>query len=650
MRRAHRGSRAALALAAGAACWLGPVCASAGAAPRAYIRVDQVGYQANAPKRAYVLSKKAEAGAGFTVLDQSSAVVFTGTVGPALGRWSSRAGEVYPLDFGALETPGTYTIALAGKTPATSPPFAVAPASQLYGTPLANALSFYENERDGPEYIASALRTAPAHLNDEHAMTYLTPKADAEGVFKGELQSLGETIEAAGGWWDAGDYLKFVQTTSYAVALQLVGVRDFPGQLGPSAGASDFAAEARFGVEWLLRMWNDTTRTLYYQVGIGSGNGEVLGDHDIWRLPQQDDTYGGSDPQDRYIRERPVFRAGPPGSPVSPNLAGRDAAAFALCFQVFATSDPELASRCLLAGEHIFELADTAPQGNLLTVLPYGFYPETEWRDDLELGASELSVALAGADGLPAGLPHTEARYYLEQAAHWAGAYIARSGSEGEGLNLYDVSGLADFELVRALREQGDPAGLQESEAGLIGDLGGKLQRAATQSQGDPFGFGFPWAESDTVAHGLGLSVMASEYDDLVGEPTYRTFSERWLANVLGANAWGSSFIIGDGTVFTDCPQHQVANLAGSLNGSPPVLDGAVVEGPSDEKSRGKLPGMRACPAGGGDAFARFDNASVYRDNVQSYTTTEPALDLTAPSTLAFAWQVAQPDELEPAL
>jgi endoglucanase len=646
---ARLGGRAALALAL-SACWLGPTVACAHAAPRAYIRVDQVGYRAEAPKRAYVLSTKAEAGATFTVLNQSSAVVFTGTVGPASGRWSGRAGEAYPVDFDALTTPGTYTIALAGKTPASSPPFTVAPAAQLYEAPLDHALSFYENERDGPEYIPSALRTAPAHLNDEHAMTYVTPKANAEGVFKGELQSLGETIDAAGGWWDAGDYLKFVQTTSYAVALQLIGVRDFPGQLGASAGASDFAGEARFGVEWLLRMWNDSTRTLYYQVGIGSGNGELVGDHDIWRLPQQDDTYGGSDPRYRYIRERPVFRAGPPGSPVSPNLAGRDAAAFALCFQVFAASDPELASRCLLAAEHIFELADTDPQGNLLTALPYGFYPETEWRDDLELGATELSIALAGAETLPAGLPHTEARYYLEQATHWAGSYIARSGSEGEGLNLYDVSGLADFELVRALRQQGEPAGLEATEASLIGDLDGKLQRAVAQAQGDPFGFGFPWAESDTVAHGLGLSVMASEYDQLVGEPTYRAFSERWLGNVLGANAWGSSFIIGDGTVFTDCPQHQVANLVGSLNGSSPVLDGAVVEGPSNEKSRGKLTGMRPCPAAGGDAFARFDNAAVYRDNVQSFTTTEPALDLTAPSMLAFAWQITQPAELEPAL
>src|SRR6185295_20400622 len=73
------------------------------------------------------------------------------------------------------------------------------------------------------------------------------------------------------------------------------------------------------------------------------------------------------------------FRAGPPGSLVSPNLAGRDAAAFAMCFQVFKTSEPTLAAKCLRAAEHIFDLANTAPT-KLLTVIPYSFYPETEWR------------------------------------------------------------------------------------------------------------------------------------------------------------------------------------------------------------------------------------------------------------------------------
>ena len=157
-------------------------------------------------------------------------------------------------------------------------------------------------------------------------MTYRTPKVDGDGAFKGDLSPLGVRIDAAGGWWDAGDYLKFVHTTTYTDAVLLMGVRDFPAQMGARAGQADFDAEAQFGARWLLRMWDDRTRTLYYQVGIGNGNDSIVSDHDIWRLPQADDTYGGHDPAYRYIRHRPVFRAGPPGSPVSPNLAGRDAA------------------------------------------------------------------------------------------------------------------------------------------------------------------------------------------------------------------------------------------------------------------------------------------------------------------------------------
>ena len=136
---------------------------------------------------------------------------------------------------------------------------------------------------------------------------------------------------------------------------------------------------------------------------------------------------------------------------------------------------------------------------------------------------------------------------------------------------------------------------------------------------------------------------MASEYGYLTGEDTYSTYAARWLGNVLGANAWGSSFIIGDGTTFPDCPQHQVANLVGSLDGSPPVLAGAAVEGPSEERSAGRLSGMRSCPPRGAGTFARFDNRALYRDDVQSYTNTEPAIDLTASSMLAFSWQSAGP-------
>jgi endoglucanase len=619
--------------------------AGAAAAGSTFVRVNQAGYASAAPKRAYLMAHRDETGASFTVARSSDGVpVYSGVVGSSTGSWSKRFGHVYALDFDAVQSAGEYTVAVGGRDPASSPSFPITPASALYEKPLANALSFYENERDGPEFIASPLRSAPGHLNDRTASVYVTPAVNGEGEFKGDLTGTGETLDASGGWWDAGDYLKFVETTSYTVALQLAGVRDFPAQMGSAAGATSFTAEARFGVEWLLRMWNDSTRTLYYQVGVGEGNASTLGDHDLWRLPQADDNYGGQDPSARYIRHRPVFRAAPPGSPISPNLAGRDAAAFALCDQVFSSSDPQLAARCLSAGEHIFDLADTEPHGHLLTAIPFDFYPESEWRDDLELGASELALALSS--GTPAaGLPHTQPSYYLERAASWASAYIAHSG-DGDPLNLYDVSGLAHFELVRAMRLAGSPASLAVSEAQLIANLARQLEAASEQAQGDPFGFGFPWDTADTASHGDGLSVMASEYDELTGQPTYRALAARWLGNVLGANAWGVSLIVGDGSTFPDCLSHQVANLAGSLEGSAPVLAGAVVEGPSEAASKGKVGGMRKCPARGANAFKRFDGKAVFKDDVQSYTTVEPAIDLTASSPLAFAWQESAPSAL----
>ena len=162
--RGRTTSGAATLLAIAAACWLGPlssVCPSR----RAGIHTGRPGWlRSRTPPSAPTCSRsKPQAGASFTVHDQSSTVVLSGSVGPALGRWSCRAGEVYPVDFDSLTTPGTYTIELAGKTPATSPAFAVAPAAPLYGAPLANALSFYENERDGPEVhpLGAAARRPP---------------------------------------------------------------------------------------------------------------------------------------------------------------------------------------------------------------------------------------------------------------------------------------------------------------------------------------------------------------------------------------------------------------------------------------------------------------------------------------------------------
>jgi len=435
----------------------------------------------------------------------------------------------------------------------------------------------------------------------------------------------------------------------------LIGARDFPNQMG--AGSSDFTAEGKFGLDWMQHMWDDNNKVLYYQVGIGNGNSQTVSDHDIWRLPQADDTYGGCTSRYRYICHRPVFISPAsvnssgqvqPNALISPNLAGRVAADFALCYHAYRTSNTAYANQCLLSAEHIFDLANTAPSGNLLTVIPFSFYPESEWRDDLEWGAVELYFALQGATGLPTGLPHTDPNYYLQQAAHWANAYITGPNDAADTLNLYDVTGLAHFELYRALALAGNPngTGLETNQAALLADLQKQLNKAIAQSGTDPFGFGFPWNTYDTTSHGAGLAVMAAEYTFLNGPALNggiapADYANRQLANILGANAWGTSLIVNDGSTFPLCMQHQVTNLVPTPPNGPPFLSGAAVEGPNSIAAKGTLSGMVACPPNGVDVFAQFNGKAVYKDFVQSYSTVEPAIDLTASSPLAFAWQIA---------
>jgi endoglucanase len=79
------------------------------------------------------------------------------------------------------------------------------------------------------------------------------------------------------------------------------------------------AAETRHGVDWLDKMWDSDTETLYTQVGIGSGpqsgDRSFLGDHDSWRLPQADDRLAVEPGDEKYYqRYRPVFRAADPAN------------------------------------------------------------------------------------------------------------------------------------------------------------------------------------------------------------------------------------------------------------------------------------------------------------------------------------------------
>ncbi len=67
----------------------------------------------------------------------------------------------------------------------------------------------------------------------------------------------------------------------------------------------------------------------------------------------------------------------------------------------------------------------------------------------------------------------------------------------------------------------------------------------------------------------------------------------------LGANGWGSSFVVGAGDTYPHCMQSEIANLAGSLTGHGAIQAGATTDGPSaigNFVGLGTVSGMR--PAG----------------------------------------------------
>jgi hypothetical protein len=538
--------------------------------------------------------------------------VLSGHAGRTRGRWNRRFRAVQALNLSALRTPGTYRIRAAGVT---SPRFRIG--DDLLTPRVAEAVEFFQAQRDGADVIAGRLQRKPAHMNDRAASVYAHPRydgPDSDVILGRSLRRIAGPVDAEGGWMDAGDFIKFEHTTAYAAALLLVARRE----LGPAAPPT-LEPEARFGLDWLEKAWRDDGSMLL-QVGIGSGNarGTFSGDHDEWRLPEVDDTLSGG--RNRYLRHRPVFRANAPGTPLPPNLAGRTAAAFALAAQV--NADPARARADLATAAEIYAAAKTTDvrPADVVTALPHAFYPESSWQDDMELGGAELALA-AQHLGDP-------------RAASWITAAMRWAQPGEDTLNLYDVSALAHAELVRALRAAGTPG-----EAALLADLRAQLRRAARRSRRDPFRAAVTYDDFDAAPHAFGIAATAALYDQLTGDARYAALGTSQRNWALGANAWGASLMIGVGSRDPQCPQHVVANLNGTRTRT---LVGAVVNGPNDRTLFADGLGEffeegRTCPRGR-DRYRKFTGrGSRYVDDVRSWQTVEPAIDFTAVAALAFA-------------
>ena len=623
-----------------AAAQAAPKAPTAPAAPAAQdrspvVRVNQVGYTSPSSKVAFAMLARPVSRVSFEVTTPYG-VAYRGTSTDDLGSWNSGYRAVYQLSFSSVRTPGQYQVKLLSPAGAVSPAFTIGDGSQLYRQLVDNAVQYFTSERDGPDVDSAVLDRQPANLTDENASIYADPAYDSNDNLLGTLKKIGGPVDVAGGWFDAGGgYEKFAYTASYADALMLIAARDFPGSY-PA-----LQPEAAFGLQWITKLWNPVLKVLYAQVGIGNGNASntIQGDYNFWFLPQAEDQMnvspgGNPGPTAYFVKYRPVFEAAPPGKPVSPDLAGRFAADFALGAQLDASSDPARAQHLLSLARGVYAIAKTTDVGQIVTAFPYDYYPGTEWKSDMAWGAAEIALA---DEATRAPAPRLSAD--LATAARWARAYIAQGHpADGDTFNLYDNGAVAEAELLQAIRHDGglspDPIG----PATLLGDLAAQLRTGEDWANGDPFALGTQLGAADASPHAFGLYTTNAIYQKYGGSDAYRAFAQQQLNFALGANGWGSSFVVGAGTVFPHCMQSEIANLAGSLTGTGDIQLGATTDGPSSPGNfvgLGTVTGMRACSAGN---YAPFDTATAaYEDNVVSWPSVEPADDYTAASLLAFA-------------
>ena len=614
---------------------------SAFAANSAQLRVDQDGYLPSDTKIAYLMGTEALSGETYKVINSAGTTVASGSVTTSSrGNWNSAYPDVYPIDFSSVTAAGTYHVTVSGTESATSDNFQVESSSSLYGTLVGDGVNFFENQRDGSSMVStSSIARQPSHLNDASATVYQDPDfiANSNGgtgdQISGELSKVtsgASTVNAEGGWFDAGDYLKFTFTTAYADDL----LYSSDLALGSSAPAS-LTAEAQYGTTYLNKMWNASTKTLYLQVGIGEGDeSDYLGDHDLWRQPQVDDSDSSS--EDKYAAaHRPVFEAAAPGAKISPDVVGRVAAAFAFAAQQDEQAGNTSGAQTELAdATSLYAMANTSAAENddLTSALPEAYYPEGIWHDAMELGATE--IVRAEQD-----LGESESSYssYLTQAATWASDYISDDSGQ-DTLNLYDVSALAHGDLVAAIKDAGSPSGLAVTSAGLIANLKAQLAGAVSTANSDIFREGGDYTNFDVDSHTFGFISTEALYQKLSGDTEYAAFAGEERDWLLGGNAWGTSFVAGVGTTYPKCMGGQLENLNSAVD------VGAVVNGPNGTSNfsggLGSLQsGMVKCE---NDSFTTFTgHGSEYVDDVRSWQSSEPALDMTGSLVLASSLQEA---------
>ncbi|WP_425605670.1 glycoside hydrolase family 9 protein [Pseudoxanthomonas daejeonensis] len=487
------------------------------------VRMNQLGFLPGAQKLAVVEGDRALA---FVVeREEGGGVVLSGTT-TAPAAWKPARREAAIADLGALTAPGRYRVRVEGLPP--SDPFPVD--AQAYSA-LADASlkSFYLIRSGTPVEAAHAGRFARAAGHPDE-----TVEIHASAASPG--RPAGTVVSAPGGWYDAGDYNKYVVNSGITTWTLLAAYEHFPEffrgrELGiPESGdgVPDILDEAWWNLRWMLAMQDPGDGGVYHKLTNLRFDGMVMPDQAVKR---------------RYMVGR------------STAAALDFAAVMATASRVYASYEaqfPGEPARMRAAAEAAWRWAQAHPDSFYRQPqdVRTGAYGDEKLDDEFAWAAAEL--------------------YLLTGDAHYLEAF-ARHARDADVPNWADVGALGWISL--AAHRQRLPAASRDAAERQVGQLAARL---AAQSRESPWRVAmqprdFVWG-SNAVA--LNQAMVLLQAYRLERERTYLDAAQSQLDYVLGRNPLGVSFVTGHGLRTPMHIHHRPSQADGIASPVPGLLSG----------------------------------------------------------------------------
>jgi hypothetical protein len=354
-----RPSRELLLLADLAALFICPLVLAHGAEnPTLAIKVDQVGYPLDGPKVAFV-SAPAQS---FAIKRSSDgALVFHGNLAPAQAD-PNTGDQVQAADFSGFQKAGTYYIEVPGVGRSWN--FAVGknPFEHTYYL----AMRGFYGQRCG-----TAVELGPEFPGFSH------PACHTHGEFHPSSGAKGER-DNIGGWHDAGDYGRYMVNSGITTGTLLWAWETYGQKLKsiqlkiPESGngTPDILNEARWNLEWMLKMQDDDGGAWHKQTS----------EHFSAFVAPQDDTL-------------PSEVIGTGSAPYKSTCATADLAAVAaIAARVYRPFDPNFAARALQAGRRAWGWTEKNPNVTFRNPpgVSTGEYGDSNCSDERLWAAAEL--------------------------------------------------------------------------------------------------------------------------------------------------------------------------------------------------------------------------------------------------------------------